>query len=203
MPAFTRTACHLATSSPARFAAFSAAFGQFAAAVWTFAAALAVSAIVIPMAKRLQPVLDAQPEVDDVRIDPGPLSGRIAMRNVSFGYSEDGPRILENIDFDAEPGAFVAIVGPSGSAKSTLLRLLLGFETPRRGSVFYDQQDLAKLDLRLVRRQIGTVLQSTGLVPGSLYENIAGSAVLSHDQVMEPIGNIPPAEAERRYCAML
>ena len=123
LAAFAIAAGREPTIDVARFAAFSAAFGQFAAAVWTFAAALAVSAIVIPMAKRLQPVLDAQPEVDDVRIDPGPLSGRIAMRNVSFRYSGDGPWILENIDFDAEPGAFVAIVGPSGSGKSTLLRL--------------------------------------------------------------------------------
>jgi NHLM bacteriocin system ABC transporter ATP-binding protein len=169
----------------ARFAAFSAAFGQFTAAIWTFANALAVSTIVVPMARRLQPVLDAAPEVDGTGNDPGTLAGRIAMRNVSFRYREDGPWILRDVTLDIEPGAFIAIVGPSGSGKSTILRLLLGFETPNRGSVFYDGQDLTRLDLRLVRRQIGTVLQSTGLGPGSLGENIAGLTPVSRERVME------------------
>jgi ABC-type bacteriocin/lantibiotic exporter with double-glycine peptidase domain len=67
------------------------------------------------------------------------------------------------------------------------MRLLLGFETPARGGVYYDGRDLEKLDLRLVRRQIGTVLETAGLVPGSLNENIAGSAPLSRDQVMAAV----------------
>ena len=89
--------------------------------------------------------------------------------------------------FEARPGESVAIVGASGSGKSTMLRLLLGFETPAHGGVYYDDRDLEKLDLRLVRRQIGTVLETSQLVPGSLYENIAGSAPLSREQVGEAV----------------
>jgi len=86
-----------------------------------------------------------------------------------------------------KPGECVAIVGTSGSGKSTILRLLLGFETPTRGGVYYDDRDLETLDLRLLRRQIGTVMESSKLVPGSLYENVAGGAPLTREQVEEAI----------------
>jgi ABC-type bacteriocin/lantibiotic exporter with double-glycine peptidase domain len=105
------------------------------------------------------------------------------LRDLSFRYASDGPWVLENIDFTVEPGAFVAIVGPSGSGKSTLLRLLLGFETPTLGSIFYDNKALATLDLRLLRPQIGTVLQNAGLVPGSIRDNIVGAARLDDAEV--------------------
>jgi ABC-type bacteriocin/lantibiotic exporter with double-glycine peptidase domain len=63
--------------------------------------------------------------------------------------------------------------------------VLLGFETPARGGVYYDGKDLETLDLRLLRRQIGTVLETARLVPGSIFDNIAGSAPLTRDQVTE------------------
>jgi ABC-type bacteriocin/lantibiotic exporter with double-glycine peptidase domain len=75
----------------------------------------------------------------------------------------------------------VAIVGPSGSGKSTLLRMLLGFETPTEGGVFYDGQALRGLDLRVVRQQIGVVLQNSRVTAGDIYSNIAGSSGLSLD----------------------
>ncbi len=70
----------------------------------------------------------------------------------------------------------MAFVGPSGSGKSTLLRLLLGFEKPLSGVVLYDGVDLAGLDVQAVRRQCGVVLQNGRLMPGTLMENILGSA---------------------------
>ena len=130
-------------------------------------------------------MFEAPLEVDDERIDPGPLGGHVAVRNLSFRYTKDGPWTLEGVDFEARPGESVAIVGSSGSGKSTLLRLLLGFETPERGGVYYDDKDLETLDLRLVRGQIGTVLETAGLMPGTIFENIAGSAPMARDQVME------------------
>jgi ABC-type bacteriocin/lantibiotic exporter with double-glycine peptidase domain len=132
-------------------------------------------------------VFEAPLEVDRSRDDPGELLGSVAVRDLSFRYSEDGPWVVENINFELKPGESLAIVGPSGSGKSTVLRLLLGLETPTRGGVFYDGKDLEELDLRLVRQQIGTVLESSSLLPGSLYENIAGSAPLTPEQVMEAV----------------
>ncbi|MFG1188453.1 NHLP bacteriocin export ABC transporter permease/ATPase subunit [Xanthobacter flavus] len=169
----------------AAFAAFGVAFGQFNASLTAFAACVGTALEVVPLFRSVQPIFDAKPEHALQTADCGRLAGRIDVRGLSFRYHDAGPMILEDIDFCVMPGQFVAIVGPSGSGKSTLLRLLLGFERPASGAIFYDHHNLAQLDVRLVRQQIGTVLQSTGLVPGSLYDNIAGSKPLSVQQVLE------------------
>jgi NHLM bacteriocin system ABC transporter ATP-binding protein len=169
----------------AAFAAFNSAFAQFTGAILNLTNSLNQAIAAVPLFARIRPVFEAPLEVDDRRIDPGPLGGHVAVRNLSFRYTKDGPWTLEEINFEVRPGESVAIVGSSGSGKSTLLRLLLGFETPERGGVYYDDKDLETLDLRLVRGQIGTVLETAGLVPGTIFENIAGSAPLARDQVME------------------
>ena len=171
----------------ASFAAFSSAFGQFTSAILSMANALNTSIDILPLWARVRPVFEAPLEVERSRVDPGELLGSIAVRDLSFRYSEDGPWVVENVNFELKPGESLAIVGPSGSGKSTVLRLLLGLETPTRGGVFYDGKDLEELDLRLVRRQIGTVLESSSLLPGSLYENIAGSEPFTPEQVMEAV----------------
>jgi NHLM bacteriocin system ABC transporter ATP-binding protein len=171
----------------AAFAAFNSAFGQFTTALIAFATSLNVAIEAGPLFARIRPVFEAPLEVGEARIEPGTLGGHVAVRNLSFRYVADGPWILDGIDFEARPGESIAIVGASGSGKSTLLRLLLGFETPVHGGVYYDGQDLETLDVRLLRRQIGTVLETAGLVPGSLYDNIAGSAPLGRDRVMEAV----------------
>ncbi len=171
----------------AAFAAFNSAFGQFTTALLNLTASINVAIEVVPLFARIRPVFEAPLEVEESRIDPGTLGGHVAVRNLSFRYTTDGPWTLDGIDFEASPGESIAIVGASGSGKSTLLRLLLGFETPERGGVYYDGKDLETLDLRLLRRQIGTVLETAGLVPGSIFDNIAGSAPLTRDQVQEAI----------------
>jgi NHLM bacteriocin system ABC transporter ATP-binding protein len=169
----------------AAFAAFNSAFGQFTAALLGLTTALNVSIEAAPLFARIRPVFEATLEVGASRVDPGPLGGHVAVRNLSFRYSAEGPWTLDNVEFEARPGENIAIVGASGSGKSTLLRLLLGFETPALGGIYYDGKDLETLDLRLLRRQIGTVLETAGLVPGSIYDNIAGSAPLTREQVHE------------------
>ena len=170
---------------PASFVAFSAAFGVFNGALLGFVQAVSVSLAVVPMYENMKPLLEALPEVDGKRRKPGKLGGRIDLRNVSFRYRDDGPLILDGVDITVEPGAFVAFVGASGSGKSTLFRLLLGFEAPVSGTVAYDGQDLAHLDLKGVRRQIGVVLQRGVILPGSIFQNIVGSAPLSPDDAWE------------------
>lgn len=160
------------------FAAFTIAFGQFQSAMLGLVGALSVSIAAVPIYENMKPIMEAQPEVDPARRDPGALSGRIALRDVSFRYHEDGPPVLDRVDLTVEPGEFVALVGPSGSGKSTIFRMFLGFETPESGSVVYDGHDLTHLDLKAVRRQLGVVLQRGTLLPGSIHENIVGSAPL-------------------------
>ncbi|MGG8405961.1 ATP-binding cassette domain-containing protein, partial [Streptomyces sp. 12297] len=127
------------------------------------------------MLERLKPILEAEPENDGTKVDPGDLSGRIAVSHLSFRYGQDGPLVLDDVSFTVQPGEFIAVVGASGSGKSTLLRLLLGFETPLSGSLLYDGQDLAELDVSAVRRQCGVVLQNGSLQAGDILANIVGS----------------------------
>jgi ATP-binding cassette subfamily C protein len=127
-----------------------------------------------PVWDRARPILETPPE-DAGR--PGVAhepQGRIELANVSFAYP-NGPVVLENVDLAIHPGEFVAIVGASGSGKSTLLRLLLGFEAPGFGQVLYDGRDIGTLDLRHLRRRIGTVLQGGKLWAGDILTNIAGA----------------------------
>lgn len=170
---------------PATFVAFVAAFGVFNAALLGFVRAVSVSLAVVPMYENMKPLLEEIPEIDRNRRNPGRLGGRIDLRNVSFRYHVAGPFILDGIDISVAPGEFVAFVGASGSGKSTLFRLLLGFETPQSGTVAYDGQDLAGLDLKAVRRQIGVVLQRGSILPGSIFQNIVGSAPLTQEDAWE------------------
>jgi NHLM bacteriocin system ABC transporter ATP-binding protein len=158
------------------FLAFNLAFTQFLVAWLAFSSVMVSIFMIIPIFERTKPILDALPEVDEYKADPGELTGGIEVSHVSFRYKSDGPLILKDVSVRIRPGEFVALVGPSGSGKSTLMRLLLGFETPESGGVYYDGQDLFGLDLRAVRQQIGVVLQSAKVMSGEIYDNIVGSS---------------------------
>jgi ABC-type bacteriocin/lantibiotic exporter with double-glycine peptidase domain len=93
--------------------------------------------------------------------------------------------VLDDITLRIAPGEYVAIVGPSGSGKSSLFRLLLGFERPEAGAVFLDGKAIDTLDTGAVRRQLGVVLQNGKLATGSLYENICGGVQLPLEQAWE------------------
>lgn len=156
------------------FIAFNAAFGTFLAAAVSLTATLINLLNVIPQLERAKPILEALPEIDPSKPDPGVLEGRLEVSHVTFRYQEDGPLILNDLSFYAEPGEFIAVVGPSGAGKSTLLRMLLGFDLPESGSVYYDGQDIGVVDVSAVRQQVGIVLQSSKLASGSVHSNIVG-----------------------------
>jgi ABC-type bacteriocin/lantibiotic exporter with double-glycine peptidase domain len=101
----------------------------------------------------------------------------LELDGVTKVYGEQPPvAALRGVSFSVRRGELVAIVGPSGSGKSTLMRLLLGFESPDSGTVTYDGRELATLDVREVRRQIGVVLQNAQLMPSDIFSNIVGFA---------------------------
>jgi ATP-binding cassette subfamily C protein len=112
--------------------------------------------------------------VDASKVDPGELSGRVEVDHVSFGYVDGAPPVLNDVSLTIEPGQFVAFVGASGCGKTTLMKIMLGFETPTAGAVFYDGQDLRKIDIQSLRRQVGVVLQAGALMSGSIGQNILG-----------------------------
>jgi ATP-binding cassette subfamily C protein len=154
---------------------FLAAFAAVVTSATAAVSSLAAVVKVLPALRRLRPILQAAPEGPAARQDPGPLSGALAVEHVCFGYQPDVP-VLHDVSLHAGPGEFIALVGPSGSGKSTLMRLLLGLEMPSSGTVTYDCRDLATLDLQAVRQQIGAMLQSARLRPGTVLENIIGSS---------------------------
>ena len=164
---------------------FFSAYGSFIAAM-VLLASLGQQALALPTAfQQARPILRAVPENQSDAIDPGELRGEVELERVSFRYTPSQPLILDKVSLRAGAGEFVALVGPSGSGKSTMIRLLLGLEQPEEGWVRFDGRPLKGLDTELVRRQIGTVLQSSGIFPGSLFEVIAGGALISLDQAWQ------------------
>lgn len=167
--------------STGNFIAFNAAFGQFLFAVLNLTTITMSLLQIKSIYERSKPILEAVPEVTLDKIDPGIIRGEIEVSHVHFQYSSDTPLILKDISFKINPGEFVAFVGPSGSGKSTIFRLLLGFEQPQSGSIYFDQKDLTDLNIRLVRQQIGTVLQNGRIFAGDIFYNIVGASHLTLD----------------------
>jgi ABC-type bacteriocin/lantibiotic exporter with double-glycine peptidase domain len=124
--------------------------------------------------ERLDDVFNTPREQSESDVRPaGKLNGRIEVERVSFQYSPQSPTVVRDVSVTIHPGQFVAIVGRSGSGKSTLASLLLGLYPPTSGRVRYDGIELAKLDLRSVRRQLGIVTQRPYLFGSSIRANIA------------------------------
>jgi len=168
--------------STGTFLAFNIAFTVFLSSMLALGGGVMAIFSVIPMYERAQPILETLPEVDHLKTDPGPLSGTIEVQHVTFQYDEGGATVLDDVSLKAEPGQFIAIVGESGSGKSTLMRLLLGFHKPKTGVIYYDNLDLAQLDIKSVRRQVGVVLQNSELTAGQdIFRNIVGSSGLTMD----------------------
>ncbi len=156
------------------FIAFNTAYGLFLAAMQALGDSSLSLLRVVPIYERFKPILLARPEVDQSKAFPGKLEGTIELSRVSFRYDSDGPWIIRDVSLKINPGEFVAFVGSSGGGKSTLMRLMLGFETPTTGTVLYDGQDLSALDIRMVRQQLGVVLQASRVMPTEIYRNIVG-----------------------------
>ncbi|MEO1084975.1 MAG: NHLP bacteriocin export ABC transporter permease/ATPase subunit, partial [Acidobacteriota bacterium] len=167
------------------FLAFYAALGQLQAAAVSLVTIFSSSLAILPIWERLQPILKARPEVDASKIEVTDLAGDIEFSQVSFRYQADGPLILDNVSFRARPGEFIALVGSSGAGKSTCLRLLIAFERPISGSIYYDGQDLPSLDMPSLRRRLGVVLQDGRPMSGDIYSNIVGNSNLGIDAAWE------------------
>lgn len=162
--------------SVADYYAFNTAYGMVSGAFMSMAGMALTVANIKPVLGMVKPILDAQPEVSEGKKVIERLSGGIELNNVSFRYSENMPLIADNLSLKIRPGQYVALVGSTGCGKSTLMRLMLGFETPQKGAVYYDGKDIAKVDLKSLRRKIGVVMQNGKLFSGDIYSNIVISA---------------------------
>lgn len=156
--------------------AFTAAYGAVMGAFGSLSdIALSVGKI-RPIFEMAEPFLKAEPEASDNKEMVTKLTGGIELNNVYFRYNEKSPYIVKNMSLKIKPGEYVAIVGKTGCGKSTLMRLLLGFEKPEKGAIYYDGKDLNTLDLSSLRHKIGSVTQSGGLFHGDIFSNIVISA---------------------------
>ena len=162
--------------SVADYYAFNTAYAMVSGAFMALAGIALSAAQIKPILNMVKPFFDAVPEVSGGKQVLTRLSGGIELNNVSFRYSENMPLIIDNLSLKIRPGQYVAIVGKTGCGKSTLMRLLLGFEHPQKGAVYYDGKDLERIDLRSLRRRIGVVMQNGKLFLGDIYSNIVISA---------------------------
>ncbi|MFJ9705159.1 NHLP bacteriocin export ABC transporter permease/ATPase subunit [Streptomyces sp. NPDC101234] len=168
----------------ASFLTFNTSVTMLLTAVTSLTGSFVSAVAALPLFEEIKPVLEAAPEVRTASTRPGPLSGAVEARRLSFRYADDGPLVLDDVSFDIRPGEFVAVVGPSGCGKSTLLRLLIGFDKPVSGSVLYDGQDLGALDQSAVRRQCGVVLQHAQPFTGSILDVICGTEPYTPEEAM-------------------
>lgn len=160
----------------ADYMAFNSAYGMVSGAFASLAGIAVTVSQIKPILKMVQPILEAEPEVDTNRHVVTRLRGSIELNNVSFRYNDTMPNVLDNVSLKIRSGQYVAIVGKTGCGKSTLMRILLGFEKPQKGAVYYDGKDLASMDLKSLRQKIGVVMQNGKLFQGDIYSNITISA---------------------------
>ena len=162
--------------SVADYMAFNASFGMVSGAFYALSGIALTVAEIKPVLELCRPIMETVPEVSGSKKIVTRLSGGIELNNVTFRYREDMPAVLDNVSLKIRPGQYVAIVGKTGCGKSTLTRVMLGFEKPEKGAVYFDGRDLTTLEVSSLRRRIGTVMQNGKLMQGDIYSNIVVSA---------------------------
>ncbi|NPV66139.1 MAG: ABC transporter ATP-binding protein [Anaerolineae bacterium] len=152
-------------------------------------------------AQRVFDILDAENEVTDRpgAVEMPPIKGRVAFEHVTFRYFKSGEPVLNDVSFVAEPGQTVALLGATGSGKTTIINLIPRFYDVSEGRITIDGQDIRDVTIASLRRQIGIVLQEATLFSGTIRENIAfgrpnasqeeieaaARAAAAHDFIME------------------
>ena len=139
----------------------------------------------IASARRVYDYLDGE-EMEEVESEgETDVRGEVEFIDVCFSYVEDKP-LIENLNLKVNPGEKIAIVGPTGGGKTTIVNILMRFYDPKSGKVLVDKRDITTMNRSDVRRIFGMVLQDTMLFSGSVYDNIAyGKEGATYDEVME------------------
>jgi len=163
--------------------------------------------------ERVFETMDEKPTVAD---KPGayempPIKGKVEFRNVCFRYEKDGPLILNNVSFTANPGESIALVGPTGAGKTTIVNLISRFYNIESGEILIDGINIEDVTLKSLRKQMGIMLQDTFIFSGNIIDNIkygkldatdeevieAAKAVMAHDFIMEMEGGYYAEVSER------
>ena len=158
--------------SVANYMAFVTSYGVLSGAFASVVQMVGVIFTIQPTYEMARPILFAEPESTIGKKVLKSINGHIKLENVSFRYNENSPMIVDHLSLDIKDGEYVAIVGQTGCGKSTLVRLLLGFEKPLSGSVYYDDNNIEDVELSSLRKNIGTVMQNGVLFHADIFSNI-------------------------------
>ena len=162
--------------TPSGYFAFSAAYGRVMGAFSSLAGIAITVAAIPPVLEMAEPILKTEPEITSDKEVITNVRGNVELNHISFRYDEKSPLVLDDLSLKIRAGEYVAIVGRTGCGKSTLVRLLLGFEKPEKGAIYYDSYDLNTIDPRSLRKKMGVVTQDGQLFQGDIFSNITISA---------------------------
>ena len=154
------------------YMAFTSSYGVLSGAFSSLVVMVGVVFNIQPVYNMARPILESEPESAVGKKVIESISGNIKLENVSFRYTDTSPLVVNDLSLDIKEGEYVAIVGQTGCGKSTLVRLLLGFEKPQSGDVYFDGININDVDLSSLRRNIGTVLQNGILFHADIFSNI-------------------------------
>lgn len=169
--------------SYADFVVAQTALSGASTAISAMSSSASASLIAREVLRKAEPTLTTVPEGGGEGQQPGRLSGAVEVRDLVLRYAPGLPPALDHVNLSVAPGEHVAIVGPSGCGKTTLMRAVLGLEEPESGVISVDNKDMSMLDRVAVRRQIGSVLQSSTLLPATIRENVAMGRTMTREQV--------------------
>jgi len=162
--------------SIANYYAFTSSYGMVSGAFTSLASIITTVAMIKPTIEMAKPIMEAEPEQTDGKKRIKTNNGAIELSHVSFRYSDDMPNVINQLSLKIKAKEYVAIVGSTGCGKSTLVRLLLGFEKPQKGSILFDGTDISQINLQSLRKNIGVVLQNGQLFNGDIFSNIVIAA---------------------------
>ena len=154
------------------YMAFVSSYGVLSAAFSSLTQVVSVISTIQPLFDMARPILETQPENNQGKLQIKSVKGDIELKDISFRYTDTGPLILDKLSLKIKQGEYLAIVGQTGCGKSTLIRLLLGFEKPLSGEITVDGVNIDDIDLTSLRRKIGTVMQNGTLFHADIFSNI-------------------------------
>ena len=154
------------------YMAFVSSYGVLSGAFLSVVDMIGLMFTLGPIYNMARPILETEPEVVQGKEVVKEIQGNIKLEHISFRYNDTSPLVLNDLSLDIKEGEYLAIVGQTGCGKSTLVRILLGFEEPIEGNVYFDGKNIKTLDMPSLRRHIGTVLQNGTLFHADIFSNI-------------------------------
>lgn len=167
----------------AEYMAFSVAYGLICGSVLSLGKIVSAAAQIRPNYQLAKPILETEPENYSSKETLPDRIDNIVLSHVNFRYCAETPYIFNDLNLIIRRGEYIGIVGKTGCGKSTLVRLLLGFEKPSDGSIYINGVNIKDIDCKSIRRKMGVVMQSTKLFVGTVFSNIsATNPMMTMDQ---------------------